>query len=136
MEQTLDRLALSMPEERELEVLQNAWAMPRRASTFRRWQWARSSCWKSSRTLPSEPEPQRIGLLPDEEVGTGQSYTIEVLASDRQGLLLDITTYLNNADIPLVANSGRILPETRIAFDLCSKFTCTAWKNLSESSMD
>ena len=116
LEQTLDRLALSMPEEREFEVIAERLGYAEAGEYFEALAVGEVQLLEViSELFPGEPEPQRIGLLPYDEVGTGQSYTIEVLASDRQGLLLDITTYLNNMYIPLVANSGRILPETRVA---------------------
>jgi (p)ppGpp synthase/HD superfamily hydrolase len=40
------------------------------------------------------------------------SYNIEMLADDRSGLLMDITTFLGSAGIMLLSNSGRVIPST------------------------
>lgn len=42
--------------------------------------------------------------------GRVRDYTIEVLAADRSGLLMDITTLLDREGIMLISNSGRVLP--------------------------
>ncbi len=49
------------------------------------------------------PEPVST-LLP--------SFHIEMLADDRSGLLMDITSYLGSRGIMLLSNSGRVLPGT------------------------
>jgi (p)ppGpp synthase/HD superfamily hydrolase len=40
------------------------------------------------------------------------SYQIEMLADDRSGLLMDITTFLGSQGIMLLSNSGRVIPST------------------------
>lgn len=40
------------------------------------------------------------------------SYHVEMLADDRSGLLMDITTFLGSHGIMLLSNSGRLLPNT------------------------
>ncbi len=41
---------------------------------------------------------------------TGASYNLEMLADDRPGLLMDITTFLGSQGIMLLSNSGRVIP--------------------------
>lgn len=55
-----------------------------------------------------------VSLLPGGG-NSGVSYTIELLADDRRGLLFDITSYLDHEGIPLLSNAGRVLPETSLA---------------------
>lgn len=42
----------------------------------------------------------------------GASFHVEMLADDRSGLLMDITTFLGSQGIMLLSNSGRVLPNT------------------------
>ena len=42
----------------------------------------------------------------------GASYHIEMLADDRSGLLMDITTFLGSQGIMLLSNSGRVIRST------------------------
>ena len=42
----------------------------------------------------------------------GNSYHVEMLADDRSGLLMDITTFLGSHGIMLLSNSGRVIPST------------------------
>ena len=44
--------------------------------------------------------------------GRGQSFTIELHAADRTGLLMDVTTFLGEHGITLLSNSGRVVPGT------------------------
>ena len=41
-----------------------------------------------------------------------KSFHIELLADDRSGLLMDITTSLGTQGIMLLSNSGRVVPES------------------------
>ncbi len=43
---------------------------------------------------------------------SGTSFHVEMLADDRSGLLMDITTFLGSRGIMLLSNSGRVLPNT------------------------
>jgi GTP pyrophosphokinase len=60
-------------------------------------------------------EPSQMSLI-DEPVlpvhSSGTSFHIEMLADDRAGLLMDITSFLGVRDIMLLSNSGRVLPGT------------------------
>ena len=70
------------------------------------------------RTTERERMPAQMSLLDEVTLGLtpqktkGSSYTIEVLARDRPGLLMDITTCLGSRGIMLLSNSGRVLPES------------------------
>lgn len=61
-------------------------------------------------------QPTQMSLLDDEPAVPGaaaqQSFLVEVVADDRTGLLMDITTFLRSRNIMLLSNSGRAIPET------------------------
>jgi (p)ppGpp synthase/HD superfamily hydrolase len=69
----------------------------------------------SSEASDSVSEPSQMSLI-DEPVlpdrSSGSSFHIEMLADDRAGLLMDITSFLGVHDIMLLSNSGRVLPGT------------------------
>ncbi len=61
--------------------------------------------------------PEQMSLLDDSASAPlpVESYIIELLADDRPGLLMDITTYLRRNDIMLVSNRGRVIHGTTMA---------------------
>ena len=72
--------------------------------------------------LPDEPgipplagPPAQLSLLEERDTGARTdhlaSYSIEVLAEDRSGLLMDVTAFLGSHGIMLVSNRGRVLPD-------------------------
>ena len=59
--------------------------------------------------------PSQMSLIddiPDAPSIMNPGYHIEMLAEDRSGLLMDITTFLGARGIMLLSNSGRVLPGT------------------------
>lgn len=74
-----------------------------------------------SSAADAQAHPAQMSLLDDpaavftEPDGAGRNFTIDVLAEDRPGLLMDITAFLGRAGIMLISNSGRVLEETGMA---------------------
>jgi (p)ppGpp synthase/HD superfamily hydrolase len=65
---------------------------------------------------PSTELPAQMSLLDeldasDDDAPSGVSYSVEILAEDRPGLLMDITIFLRRQGIALRSNTGRVLPE-------------------------
>jgi hypothetical protein len=56
--------------------------------------------------------PSQMSLIDDVADGATRkkSFHIEMLADDRSGLLMDITSFLGARGIMLLSNSGRVLP--------------------------
>jgi len=53
-----------------------------------------------------------IDEVPEPHLAARTGYHIEMLAEDRSGLLMDITSFLGARGIMLLSNSGRVLPGT------------------------
>ncbi len=66
--------------------------------------------------LGFEPlEQAQLSLLDDSpppDAASGESFTIELHAADRAGLLMDVTAFLGEHGITLLSNSGRVVPGT------------------------
>ncbi len=60
-------------------------------------------------------QPAQLSLLPAETPLSARVFTIDVSARDREGLLLDVTSFLRDKHVSLVSNSGSVNSETGIA---------------------
>ncbi len=69
----------------------------------------------ADRVAPSSTAPAQMSLLDETAPRRAQrpqtSFTIELCADDRSGLLVDISTFLDRLGIMLLSNSGRVLPD-------------------------
>ena len=59
--------------------------------------------------------PAQLSLLPDDAGVKTENFTIDISARDREGLLLDITSFLKQKHVSLVSNSGSVNADTSIA---------------------
>ncbi len=68
----------------------------------------------SAGVMPTEVQMTQMSLI--DEVTAPEapqcSYHVEMLADDRSGLLMDITTFLGSQGIMLISNAGRVIPHT------------------------
>jgi len=69
----------------------------------------------ADQSAPRSSGPAQMSLLGEtghrRSSDAQTSFTIELLAEDRSGLLMDITTFLDRRGIMLLSNSGRLLPD-------------------------
>jgi len=63
-------------------------------------------------------EPSQMSLLDEVPIEgsmnraeQGESFSVEILARDRPGLLMDITVFLGRLGVTLLSNTGRVLPD-------------------------
>jgi GTP pyrophosphokinase len=77
-------------------------------------------------TASGDGAPSQMSLLGDAGSDAGavparagqageHNYSIEILAEDRPGLLMDVTIFLGRQGVTLVSNTGRVLPESNRA---------------------
>jgi GTP pyrophosphokinase len=59
--------------------------------------------------------PAQLSLLPEDAGLKTENFSIDISARDREGLLLDITSFLKQKHVSLVSNSGSVNADTSIA---------------------
>jgi GTP pyrophosphokinase len=69
------------------------------------------------RLFPSALGAHQLSLLPElvDDSEDGEVYCVAVEARDRNGLLRDVTALLSSQHVQLLANSGRVDPEKKLA---------------------
>lgn len=65
--------------------------------------------------LGANAMPAQMSLLPQENPGSMNRFSIDVSAHDREGLLLDVTAFFRAQHVSLVSNAGSVNPGTGIA---------------------
>jgi len=59
--------------------------------------------------------PTQLTLLPESRLRNRETFTVDISAHDREGLLLDVTTFLKDSKVSLHSNSGSVDPSSGVA---------------------
>ncbi|HEY5678849.1 MAG TPA: HD domain-containing protein [Pseudomonadales bacterium] len=64
---------------------------------------------------PAEQSARQMSLIPPSDDGVAETYAVAIEATDREGLLRDISVLLTQSHLALVGNTGRVDPDTKRA---------------------
>jgi GTP pyrophosphokinase len=116
LERLLGRLLIPYPNERSLDSLARSLGLSEREDLLAALAVGDCQSLDVVAELSGERKaPTQLTLLPETKPLGREAFTVDVSANDREGLLLDVTTFLKDSGVSLRSNSGSVDPVTGLA---------------------